>query len=150
MVVRPAKLGIERIGAYMADEVGYDLPAPRILLNSNESAFGASPKAMDAAQQAAAHMERYFEGADGALAPRIASFFNLDESRIVVGGGSDDLLSRIARIYLGPGDELLRSGEFEFRDEAHVRRFASRAKPATASPVISNGCIGFDRARLSA
>ncbi|MBG06084.1 MAG: histidinol phosphate aminotransferase [Rhodospirillaceae bacterium] len=109
MVVEPAKLGVRDIGAYMIDEDPGDYPEPRIRLNSNESVFGASPLAIEAARDAAGRMERYLEGADAILAPAIGDFFDLDEARITVGNGSDDLLARLARIYLGPGTEMLRS-----------------------------------------
>ena len=108
MVVEPAKLGVRDIGAYMIDEDPGDYPEPRIRLNSNESVFGA-PLAIEAARDAAGRMERYLEGANAILAPAIAAYFDLDEARITVGNGSDDLLARLARIYLGPGTEMLRS-----------------------------------------
>lgn len=86
-----------------------DLPPVSIALNSNESAFGPSPLAINAAKAAASGLERYFEDPGKILIPAIAERFGLEASRIAVGQGSDDLLARIARAYLGQGTEMLRS-----------------------------------------
>ena len=109
MTVEPAHPGVRKIKAYMTEAEDDGLPAPDLLLNSNESVFGPSPQAIAAARDAAAKMERYSENVDAILAPEIAAFFGLDASKITVGNGSDDLLARLARIYFGPGTEMLRS-----------------------------------------
>ncbi|MDU8944114.1 pyridoxal phosphate-dependent aminotransferase [Ovoidimarina sediminis] len=103
------KPGIDRIKPHMAGGDAPDHPPPTILLNSNESAFGPSPAARAAMRDAVNSVERYLEHIDTVLAPPIAERFDLDGSRIAVGQGSDDLLARLARAYLGPGDELIRT-----------------------------------------
>ncbi|MCV2866368.1 aminotransferase class I/II-fold pyridoxal phosphate-dependent enzyme [Defluviimonas sp. WL0075] len=80
-----------------------------IHLNSNESVYGPSPHAAAAARAAVAGIERYLEDPDAALAPAIARRFGLQADLITIGQGSDDLLARLARAYLGPGTELMRS-----------------------------------------
>ena len=84
-------------------------PPPVVALNSNESAFGPSPHAVEAARFAAQRLERYVENQHHILAPAIASHHGLDAERIAVGCGSDDLLVRLTRCYLEPGSELLRA-----------------------------------------
>lgn len=109
MAATRAKAGIDRIRPHMianADQVA--LPTA-ILLNSNESAYGPSPQAAAAARAAITGLERYQENPDRTLAPAIAKRFGLQENRITTGQGSDDLLARLARAYLGPGTELIRS-----------------------------------------
>ena len=86
---------------------GDELPQPRIAIDSNESAFGPSRHAVDAIVGSARLSARYAVGADAALCAALARKLSLDESRIVVGHGSDDLLARLARAYLRPGDELI-------------------------------------------
>lgn len=83
-------------------------PPPRILLNSNESAFGPSPQALAAASAALGALHRYVEFQDSDLAPAIAAHHGLDPDWVTIGPGSDDLLARLARAWLGPGDQLLR------------------------------------------
>lgn len=76
---------------------------------NNESALGPSPKAITAAKNALNSVERYPEGAPEQLAAAIAARFELDEARIACGNGSDDVLARLARAYLSPGDQLIYS-----------------------------------------
>ena len=109
MAVSRAKQGIERIKPHMIGGQTDAVPPASILLNSNESAFGASPFARQAARAAAANIERYVENVDHFLVPALADNFGLDAAWITTGQGSDDLLARLARGYLGPGTELLRS-----------------------------------------
>jgi histidinol-phosphate aminotransferase len=77
-----------------------------------------------------AEIERYPEGAPEQLAEAIGATFGLDPARIVCGHGSDDLLARLARAYLAPGDALLYSchGYQKFPNYAH----ANDAEPIAA------------------
>ena len=47
MTVEPAHPGVRKIKAYMTEAEDDGLPAPDLLLNSNESVFGPSPQAID-------------------------------------------------------------------------------------------------------
>ena len=109
MAVMRAKSAIDKIRPHMIDAVGHAVAPAAIHLNSNESVYGPSPLAAAAARAAIAGIERYLENPDAVLAPAIANRFGLEASRITVGQGSDDLLARLARAYLGPGTELIRS-----------------------------------------
>ena len=80
-----------------------------INIASNESAYGASPAAISAGIEAMQGIERYSETAERTLAHAIAGHFGLNPDGVVCGFGSDDLLARIARAYLSPGDELVHS-----------------------------------------
>ena len=102
-----ARPGIDRIKAHMIPTAPPGAEA--ILLHSNESAYGPSPRAAQAMRDAVTGVERYFEFPDRVMAPAIAAHHGLDADRIVSGQGSDDLLARVARAYLGPGDTLIRT-----------------------------------------
>ena len=99
-------------------------------LASNESALGPSPAALAAAHAALDSIERYPEDGPTRLAEAIGTAFGLDPQRIVCGHGSDELLGRLARAYLDPGDELIHSahGYLKFPNYAH----AMSAKPVAA------------------
>lgn len=101
-----------------------------INVSSNENALGASLHAIAAAREAAEKMERYPDHGPERLAEKIGATFSLDPVRIVCGFGSDDLLARIARAYLSPGDELIYSvnGYQKFPNYAH----ANDARPVAA------------------
>ena len=110
-----------------------DLPPARILLNSNESAFGPSEKAKSAAKVASEHLERYYEDPTGVLAPAIGQRFGLNSSKITVGNGSDDLLARLFRAYVNSGDEIVRS--VNGYPKAANYAYANNAVPVSAPDV---------------
>ena len=101
--------GTTKIKAHMLGGTPGDLRPPAVLLHSNESAYGASPYALDAMRAAVTGVERYLEFPDRLLCPAIGAAENLDPARIVIGHGTDDLLARAARAYLAPGDNLIRT-----------------------------------------
>ncbi len=98
--------GVLRIRGHMA-AAEQPPPVDAIRIDSNESVYGPSPAAREAAIQAVEQVERYPLDASATLAGAIGRRFALDPARICCGFGSDDLLARLARIYLGPGDELV-------------------------------------------
>jgi histidinol-phosphate aminotransferase len=106
--LRP-KSGIYQIKAHMLSNDSSDYPPIRIALNSNESAFGPCQSAIDAARAAASNLARYLENPISLLAPALAKRHGLDADRIAIGNGSDDLLARLARVYLDDGCEMIRS-----------------------------------------
>ncbi len=109
MAVTRAKSAIDKIRPHMIGAARAMVPPAAIHLNSNESVYGPSHHAAAAARAALVGIERYLEDPDAALAPSIANRFRLQADRITIGQGSDDLLARLARAYLGPGTELIRS-----------------------------------------
>jgi histidinol-phosphate aminotransferase len=80
-----------------------------IVLASNETPLGASPKALTAYRDAAEEMHRYCDGHATKLRETIGRRFGCDPARIVCGAGSDELIQMLIRAYGGPGDELLYS-----------------------------------------
>ncbi|HWD49976.1 MAG TPA: histidinol-phosphate transaminase [Rhizomicrobium sp.] len=98
-------------------------------LSSNESALGASPKAMQAYRAIAEGIDVYPEGSASVLREAIAKTYGLSPDRIVCGNGSDELLSMLAHVYLHPSDEVI------FSQHAFlVYRIATLANSAT--PVV--------------
>ena len=126
MSIPRAHPGIENIKPHMVGLARQAVPPAAISLNSNESAFGPSPHARAAARSAAGAMERYVENVDTILAPAIAEAHGLDVTRITCGQGSDDLIARLVRGYLGPGDALMRSanGYLKVPNYAHANNGA--------------------------
>jgi histidinol-phosphate aminotransferase len=108
VVPRPQP-GILEIEAYVPGESGLPGGIKPIKLSSNESALGASPKAIEAVRAAAAKLERYPDGTAKDLREAIAAAYGLNAQRIVCGAGSDELLNLIAHAYLGPGTEAVYS-----------------------------------------
>jgi histidinol-phosphate aminotransferase len=74
-----------------------------ILLASNESPYGPSPKALAAAQDALADSHRYPDPDSRELRARLAADLEVRPAQIVVSAGSAALLSLIAGALLEPG-----------------------------------------------
>jgi histidinol-phosphate aminotransferase len=78
-------------------------------LSSNETPFGPSEKALAAFRKASANLFLYPEGSARLLREALAAAHGLEDSRIVCGNGSSELLTLLAGCYLRPRDEVLMS-----------------------------------------
>jgi len=101
-VPRPGVLDIE---AYVPGKSAAPGLAKVYKLSSNETPLGPSPKAIEAAREAAAHLELYPDGAATRLREAIAAKYGLDPARIICGSGSDELLALITNAFVAAGDE---------------------------------------------
>ena len=108
-MVRPqAKEGVLRVTPYAGSEAkagGGQL----INISSNESAFGASARAVEAYKNAAGNLRRYPEIDARSLRQTLASHYSLEPDRIICGTGSDQIIDLIALAYAGVGDEVIYS-----------------------------------------
>jgi len=82
---------------------------PLINIASNESSYGPSQRSIVVGKGALEGINRYTDSAVTQLAEALAGKYKLNARGIVCGFGSDDLLARVARSYLSPGDELIYS-----------------------------------------
>lgn len=80
-----------------------------IKLSSNESALGASPKAIEAMRAGAEGMFRYPDSSVAELRSVLAAAHGIPAEHIVCGDGSDELLHLLGQAYASPGDEVLYS-----------------------------------------
>ncbi len=78
-----------------------------IKLSSNESAWGPSPKAVEAYARVKDSLARYPDGHAADLKAAIEEVHGFDPSQVICGAGSDEILCQIARAYAGPGDEII-------------------------------------------
>lgn len=99
MAYKPGK-ALEEIKA----EYGFD---KAIKLASNENPFGPSTKAMEAVQKAIANTFRYPDPVSRNLREKIAAKFAVKAEEIIVGAGSESLLSILCRTVMKPGDVAL-------------------------------------------
>ncbi len=101
------KPGVLKIEAYVPGESNVPGGVKPIKLSSNETPLGPSPKAVAAFKAASDSLALYPDGQATALRQAIARRYGINETRIVCGAGSDELLTMLAHAYLGPGDEGL-------------------------------------------
>lgn len=78
-------------------------------LSSNENPLGCSPRAIQAAIDAASDLASYPDGGALALRDAIAKKYQVNANQIICGAGSDEIFQLLSRAYLSPGDEILQS-----------------------------------------
>ncbi|MDN5864264.1 MAG: histidinol-phosphate transaminase [Gammaproteobacteria bacterium] len=71
-----------------------------VKLASNENPLGASPRAIEAMQRAAAGISLYPDGNSHALKQALSSYHDIEAARIVTASGSDHILELAARAFL--------------------------------------------------
>ena len=76
-------------------------------LSSNESALGPAPSAIVAAEEAARDLHLYPDGSARELREKLGKIHGLDADHLIVGNGSDEVLSLAVRCFTSPGDEVL-------------------------------------------
>lgn len=92
----------------LAREMNLD-PTKIVKLASNENPLGVSPKARAAIEKELAEVARYPDGNGFELKAKIAQKFSVEQSQVVLGNGSNDLLELIAHAFLVPGDSSVYS-----------------------------------------
>ena len=78
-----------------------------IKLASNENPLGASPKAMAAIQDSLQNIHRYPDASGYELRKKLAGRFNVKMDNVVLGAGSEGIMSTIMRTFLLSDDELI-------------------------------------------
>ncbi len=107
-----------------------------IKLSANENILGCSPAAKAAYLEAAGDLAAYPDGRGAGLRSAIAERYRLEESRIILGTGSDEIFGLLSQVFLGAGDNIVQ-GEYGFgayaiaarANEAEVRLAAESQPP---------------------
>lgn len=73
-------------------------------LASNENPLGPSPRAMEAVAMAVANVHVYPDGAATALREALSEGLGVPANQVLLGNGSDEVLTMIAGAYIRPGD----------------------------------------------
>ncbi|HEY5539904.1 MAG TPA: histidinol-phosphate transaminase [Coriobacteriia bacterium] len=76
-------------------------------LSSNENPYGPFPSAIEGMRAVLPFLNRYPDGAERELKRRLAEKLGVEERHLVVGNGSNELLTLIAQTVLGAGDEVV-------------------------------------------
>ena len=109
MTVPGPRPGILDIQPYRGGNADIGDLSQVINVSANESALGASPRAVQAFEACAAELHRYPDGGATGLRHALAEFHGLDAERIICGNGSDELISLLAHAYAGEDTEVLHS-----------------------------------------
>ncbi|MEM8655747.1 MAG: histidinol-phosphate transaminase [Pseudomonadota bacterium] len=76
-------------------------------LSSNENPAGPPPSAIEALTGAAGAMHLYPSTDHAALRAAIAEVWGVDDTRVICGVGSDEVLQFVTQAFSGPGDEII-------------------------------------------
>lgn len=111
----------------LSRELGID---NAVKLASNENPLGPGERALQALSAALGDLGRYPDGAGFALKQALAARHGVSADAVTLGNGSNDVLEFVARVFAGPGDEVLFS-------EHCFTVYPSVAMAAGATPVQS-------------
>ena len=103
---------IQRLANYIPgkpiSEVQRELRIDNVIkLASNENPLGASPKAIAAIQDSLQNIHRYPDSSGFELRTKLAEKFNVKMDNVVLGAGSEGIMSTIMRTFLLSDDELI-------------------------------------------
>lgn len=90
------------------EEVKRDLGLKKVIkLASNENLLGPSPEAVKAIKNYASMINFYPNGSGYYLKKALAEKLELEDTRIILGNGSDEIVSLITRVFLQKGEETI-------------------------------------------
>ena len=101
---KPIKFEVERYVGGLSQFKKIENP---IKLSANESALGASPKAIEAFEKEKFFFFKYPEDDSNSLREILSKKFKIDSKRIICGSGSDQIFDLTCRLFLNPGDEVI-------------------------------------------
>ncbi len=104
-----SKRSIENISIYKGGKSTLNTEKKIIKLSSNENPYGPSPKIIDVLENEnlKKNLHRYPEIDGSTLRNAISKRFSLQENRIILGSGSDEVLLFAALAFCQDGDEIL-------------------------------------------
>jgi histidinol-phosphate aminotransferase len=79
-----------------------------VKLSANESALGPSPKVLEIFKSGF-NLKKYPDGKSSKLKEKIAKKFSINEDQILIGSGSDEIISLICQSFLNKDDEVIMS-----------------------------------------
>lgn len=85
------------------------LKAGALKLSSNENRLGPSPKAIEAIINSLNNINIYPDGTSGILRETLSKKLGLNKENLIIGNGSDELMTLIAATYLSAGENTITS-----------------------------------------
>ena len=80
-----------------------------VKLASNENPLGSSPKAIERVIKSVEDCNRYPDSSGYELRKKLSNKYNLDIKNVVLGAGSEGIMSNIMRTFLSSGDKIISS-----------------------------------------
>ena len=92
---------------YVAGLSLFNQKIAKIKLSANESALGPSPKAVKEYIKVSKIFKRYPDSEGTFLRKTIAKKFRLDQNKIILGAGSDQIFEFVCKTFLNKNDEVV-------------------------------------------
>lgn len=108
-MLKPAFKSFENLTPYQQGLSEVEGVKKVIKLSSNENPLGCSKKIVKAVKKNAVNFHRYPDGSAKVLRRQIAKKYSLPFDDIIIGAGSDELISLICRGFATEGDEVVYS-----------------------------------------
>src|SRR3989338_8131800 len=89
------------------DEREFGLKSGAVKLASNENCLGPSPKALEAMRKCLKGVNRYPDASSFYLKRRLAKFLKVSEDSIIIGNGSDEIITLAVRTFVNEADEVV-------------------------------------------
>ncbi|MFA6079662.1 MAG: histidinol-phosphate transaminase, partial [Candidatus Omnitrophota bacterium] len=90
------------------EEVRRELGLKEVIkLASNENCLGPSPKALSAIKKSLSDIHRYPDGASFYLKNRLSKFLGVKGANIIIGNGSDEVITLAIKAFVHEGDEVV-------------------------------------------
>ncbi len=80
-----------------------------IKMASNENPLGPSPMAMEAVSQIISSLHRYPDGSGYYLKAKLAEIYGVDQSQVVLGNGSNEIIDFLIRVFVDKSSEVISS-----------------------------------------
>ena len=127
-----AKASVEKLETYKPN-FGKTIKKNLIRLSANESALGTSLEAVRVLNEFSNNLNRYPPQVSEDLINAIADRYSLNKNNIILGNGSDELISIIAQAFLEPEDEAIHTeyGFLQFPQAISI----TGAKPVVAKDI---------------
>ena len=83
------------------------LKSGAVKLASNENCLGPSPKALEAMKKCLKGVNRYPDASSFYLKRRLAKFLKIKEDNLIIGNGSDEIITLAIRAFVNEADEVV-------------------------------------------
>ncbi|MGM0602139.1 MAG: histidinol-phosphate transaminase [Bacillota bacterium] len=118
--------GIQNMNRYQAgkciDEVKKMYNLDRIIkLASNENPYGPSREVINTIKDNAANINFYPDSDSRDLKNALSNFYNIEEEKIFIGNGSDEILDLLLTLFINPGDEAVQADPSFIKYELSVK-----------------------------
>lgn len=121
-----------------------------VKLASNENPLGPSPRAAEAAAEAAREAHRYPDGNGFELKAAIGARHQIDPACVTLGNGSNDVLALIAQTFLAPGRQAVFSAHAFAVYPIVTQAAGAQASVVAAQPSSAHQPYGHDLPAMAA